>query len=176
MVPHLRNLCELQSDWNMSYLLDSNIFITAKNSMPMDIYTSFWKVISELAKSGKFRSIKKEEEELRKGKDELPVWIDNELPKDFFWVATANTLNALSSVIQWTTMNPIYTPAAKNEFAMVADSWIVAEALSQSMCVVTLESPDPLCKKRVKIPDVCNAVGVKYCSLNDAFRELGVTI
>ncbi len=142
----------------------------------MDIYPSFWKVLSNLANSGEFRSIKKVEEELRKGKDELVEWIDKELPKDFFFTATPGTLTNLSKVIQWTMGNSVYTPAAKNEFAMVADSWIILEALTQSMSVVTLESPDPLCKKRVKIPDVCNAVGVKYCSLNDAFRELGVTI
>lgn len=144
--------------------------------MPIDIFPSFWNAMSMLAKSGKFRSIKKVEEEIRKGKDELVDWIDNELPKDFFFAATSNTLKALSSVLQWATANPVFTIAAKNDFALVADSWIVAEALSQSLQVVTFESSDPLCKKRVKIPDACNAVGVKYCSLNDAFRELGVTI
>lgn len=160
----------------MIYLLDTNIFITAKNDLPMDIYPSFWKALTQLASTGKFRSIKKVEDEIRKGKDELVDWIDNNLPQDFFIPESSNTLAALSTVTQWTILNNVYSQAAKNEFVTVADSWIIAEALSQVVTVVTHETPDPLCRKRVKIPDVCNAVGVNFCNLNDAFRVLGVTI
>lgn len=160
----------------MIYLLDTNIFITAKNELPMDVYPSFWQALSQLAANGSFRSIKKVEDEIRKGKDELVDWIDNYIPKDFFIAENANTLSALSTVAQWATMNRVYSPAAKVEFASVADSWIIAEALSQSVTIITLETPDPFCKKRVKIPDVCNGVGVKFCDLNAAFRKLGVTI
>lgn len=160
----------------MTYLLDTNIFITAKNKLPMDVYPSFWQALSQLAANGSFRSIKKVEDEIRKGKDELVDWIDRSLPKDFFIAENTDTLTALSTVSQWATLNRVYSPAAKAEFVSVADSWIVAEALSQSVTVVTHETSDPLCKKRVKIPDVCNAVGVKFCNLNDAFRALGVTI
>lgn len=160
----------------MTYLLDTNIFITAKNELPMDVYPSFWQTLSQLASNGKIRSIKKVEDEIRKGKDELVDWIDNNLPKDFFISENADTIAALSTVSQWTILNRVYSQAAKTEFVSVADSWIIAEALSQSITVVTHETPDPLCKKRVKIPDVCNAVGVKFCNLNDAFRALGVQI
>lgn len=160
----------------MIYLLDTNIFITAKNELPIDVYPSFWQELSQLASNGIFKSIKKVEDEIRKGKDELVDWIDNNLPNDFFITENAETLVALSAVSQWTTMNNVYTQAAKNEFASVADSWLIAEALSLSVTVITHETPDPSCKKRVKIPDVCNAVGVKFCNLNTAFRSLGVTI
>lgn len=160
----------------MKYLLDTNILITAKNELPMDIYPSFWNALSKLAASGDFKSIKKVEEEIRKGKDELVEWIENNLPKDFFISENTDTLAALATVSQWAMMNPVFTQAAKNEFVSVADSWIVAEALNQSLIVVTHETPDPLCKKRVKIPDVCIGVGVKFCDLNTAFRTLKVTI
>lgn len=160
----------------MKYLLDTNIFITAKNELPLDVYPSFWQTLSRLAAWGEFRSIKKVEDEIRKGKDELVVWIDKNLPQDFFITENNNTLSALSTVSLWATSNNVYTPAAKADFVSVADSWLIAEALSQSVTIVTFETPDPLCKKRVKIPDVCNAVGVKFCNLNDAFRTLGITI
>ena len=62
------------------------------------------------------------------------------------------------------------------DFVSVADSWLIAEGLSQSMTIITNETPDPQCKKRVKIPDACIAVGVKYCDLNTVFRTLGITI
>lgn len=160
----------------MIYLLDTNIFITAKNELPMDVYHSFWRTLSQLGANGSFRSIKKVEDEIRKGKDELVDWIDCNLPKDFFIAGNAETLTALSTVSQWAITNRVYTQAAKVEFVSVADSWIIAEALSQSVTVITHETPDPSCRKRVKIPDVCNAVGVRFCDLNTAFRNLGVTI
>lgn len=160
----------------MVYLLDTNIFITAKNELPMDVYKSFWRVLSELGQAGSFKSIDKVESEIRKGKDELVEWVDNNLPKDFFIEESQATLMALSTVSQWAITNPVYTQTAKNEFVSVADSWIIAEALAQSLTVITHETPDPMCKRRVKIPDVCNAVGVKFCDLNTAFRDLGVTI
>ncbi len=160
----------------MKYLLDTNIFITAKNELPMDVYPSFWATIARLAAQGEFHSIKKVEEEIRKGKDELVEWVDQSMPDDFFVGADKATLDALSTVTQWAIMSPKYSPSAKEEFVSVADSWIVAEALAQNLVVVTHETPDPLCKRRVKIPDVCIGVGVKFCDLNTALRELGVKI
>ena len=160
----------------MIYLLDSNIFITSKINLPFDVYPSFWQAVSKLSHSGQFKSIKRVENELRKGKDEIVTWIDNELPKDFFIEEDTHTISALSSVSQWANLNSVYSDAAKNQFVSVADSWLVAEALAQSCTVVTFEKSQPNCKTRVKIPDVCDALGIKYCSLNDAFRALGVTI
>lgn len=58
----------------MTYLLDTNIFITAKNELPIDVYPSFWQALSQLAANGSFKSIKKVEDEIRKGKDELVDW------------------------------------------------------------------------------------------------------
>ena len=158
------------------YLLDTNIFITAKIRLPFDIYPSFWSALSRLANNGFIHSIKRVEEEILKGNDDLAEWVVKNLDKGFFISEDDKTLIALSTVSQWSQTNTSYTPSAKNEFVNVADSWLVAEALSQNFTVITYETPDPNCKRRVKIPDACKAVGVKYCSLNDAFRTLGIKI
>lgn len=42
--------------------------------------------------------------------------------------------------------------------------------------IVTYEGSNPNSKKRVMIPDVCNALGVRYCDLNIVLREMGITI
>lgn len=84
----------------MSFLLDTNIFITAKNELPMDVYPSFWRALAQLATQGVFKSIKKVEDEIRRGNDELVDWIDNCLPDDFFISENNETLASLSSVSQ----------------------------------------------------------------------------
>ena len=69
-----------------------------------------------------------------------------------------------------------YTDAAINDFAQVADSYLVATAAAKGMTVVTYEKSNPNSKKRILIPDVCNAFGVPYCDLNDMLRGLNKTI
>ena len=142
----------------MSYLLDTNIFIRCKNEMPMDIFQGFWQRLAELAQNGQIFSSVKVKEEIDKGNDELKQWCADKLPKGFFMPFDA------------------FTVAAKQEFATVADAYLVATAAARGMKVVSFETSDPLCKKRVKIPDACMAVGVEYCSLNDLLHELGVVI
>ena len=50
------------------------------------------------------------------------------------------------------------------------------EAVKSGYTLVTNETSDPLCRRRVKIPDACNALGVRCCGLNDVLRELGIEI
>lgn len=52
----------------------------------------------------------------------------------------------------------------------------MATASAKGLTLVTNEIADPKCRRRVKIPDACNALGVRYCDLNTVLRELGITI
>ena len=158
----------------MSYLLDTNIFIRSKNELPMDIFHGFWQRLAELARAGQIFSSVKVKEEIDRGNDELKQWCDEQLPKDFFLSFEAHAEYA--NLMTWANGNPVFTVPAKQEFATVADAYLVATAAAKGMKVVTFETSDPLCKKRVKIPDACIALGVEYCSLNDVLHALKVVI
>ena len=158
----------------MSYLLDTNIFITCKNEMPMDIFHSFWQRLATLAQEEKIFSSLKVKEEIDRGNDELEQWCNDNLPKSFFMPFESHTEYA--RLMTWANGSAIFTTAAKQEFALVADAYLVATAAARGMKVVTFETSDPKCKRRVKVPDACIAIGVKYCSLNDLLHELGVVI
>lgn len=67
-------------------------------------------------------------------------------------------------------------PEAVSEFATVADAYLVATAAAKGYTLVTNETVDPQCRRRVKIPDACNALGVRFCDLNTVLRELNITI
>lgn len=158
----------------MSYLLDTNIFIRCKNEMPMDIFRGFWQTLAELAQSGQIFSSVKVKEEIEKGNDELEQWCEDNLPDSFFLTFDADT--EYGALMRWANSNPVFSDSAKQEFAMVADAFLVSTAAAHQMKVVTFEASDPNCRRRVKIPDACLALGVEYCSLNDLLHELGVTI
>ena len=157
----------------MSYLLDTSIFIRCKNEMPMDIFQGFWKRLADLAQNGQIYSSVKVKEEIDKGNDELKQWCADKLPKGFFLPFDA--FDDYSKLMTWANSN-VFTLAAKQEFATVADAYLVATAAAKGMKVVSFETSDPLCKKRVKIPDACMAVSVEYCSLNELLHELEVVI
>ena len=57
-----------------------------------------------------------------------------------------------------------------------ADAYLVATAAAKGLVLVTNETSDPKCTRRVKIPDACIAFGVRFCDLNTVLRELGVMI
>lgn len=158
----------------MSYLLDTNIFIRCKNEMPIDIFQGFWQCLAELAQNGQIFSSVKVKEEIDKGNDELKQWCIDKLPRGFFLPFDA--FDDYSRLMRWANSSKVFTMAAKQEFATVADAYLVATAAAKGMKVVSFETSDPFCKKRVKIPDACLAVGVACCSLTDLLHELGVKI
>lgn len=158
----------------MSYLLDTNIFIRSKNELPMAIFQGFWQRLADMARSGLIYSSVKVKEEIDRGNDELKQWCDDQLPKEFFLPFEAH--GEYARLMTWADGNAIFTVPAKQEFATVADAYLVATAAARGMTVVTFETSDPLCRKRVKVPDACIALGVDYCSLNDVLHALNVVI
>lgn len=160
----------------MSYILDANIFITSKNVMPIDLWPSFWRVMSDLIQNGQVYTSEKVKEEIDRGNDDLTQWINQHNPQGFCCPIDANVNQQYARVLNWAISNPVFSNAAKNEFANVADAYLVATAAANNMTVVTYETSDPACKRRVKIPDACNALGVAYCDLNTLFRRLGVSV
>lgn len=160
----------------MKYLFDANIFIRSKNEMPEDIWPTFWKRISELIRDGKIFTSEKVKEEIGRGKDELTQWMKNNATSDFYCPVNVDVLRKYSEVQNWAKNTNKFTQTALDEFARVADSYLVATAAAKEWTLVTYETSDPNCKRRVKIPDACNALGVKTCDLNAVFRDLGVRI
>ena len=76
----------------------------------------------------------------------------------------------------WSQGQAQFTDAAKAEFASVADGWLVAYALAKGCVVVTLEQFDAKIRRRVKVPNACQAFGVKYVDTFQMMRELGVRV
>lgn len=160
----------------MKYLFDTNIFIRSKNEMPMHIWPTFWTRMTELIKSGVVFSCEKVKQEIERGNDELTIWIKDNAPSGFYIGFDAEVAEKYQQTQEWAESNRNLTPNAKRDFADVADAYLVATAAAKGMTLVTYETSNPESKKRVKIPDACNALDVPYCDLNAAFIELGVRI
>ena len=159
----------------MSFIIDTNIFITSKNTLPMDVWTTFWNKFAQIVNSGEAFSIEAVKKEIDKGRDALTQWVKANVPHSFFIPPDQDVMGKYAAIMQWAE-NKQYKISAINEFAAVADSYLVATAAAKGMTVVTYEKPSPNSQKRILIPDVCNAFGVPYCDLNDMLRNMGITI
>lgn len=162
------------------YVLDSNFFIQAHRvSYPLDIAFSFWNKVKQLAEQGKIISIDKVKSELYDKNDVLEAWCVDNLPKNFF-KDTSHIMAAYGQVSAWAvSRSEHYLPNALKEFldADEADAFLVAYALSDTSnkIVVTQEISEPARQNKVKIPDACIALDVRYVNTIDMFRRLGET-
>lgn len=144
--------------------------------MPMDTWPTFWTKFAEMMRANHFFTSTKVKEEIKRGKDNLMEWMNSHSDKSFFIRVDDDILKCYQKAQDWVAGNPIYTEAARNEFATVADAYIIATAAARDMTLMTFEKSDPLCKRRVLIPDVCMALDVRCCDLNTALRELDIQI
>ncbi len=155
----------------MPYLLDSNVFIQAKNLYyGFDFCPAFWNWLDQASANGTVLSIEKVGDELKAGADQLATWATQRpamfLPPDNATVASLRTL------AQWASdevANGRYRPAALNTFLQVADYYLVAQAHSAGLVVVTHELADNAIK-RIYIPNACIALGVKFINTFEMLR------
>lgn len=154
----------------MAYLLDANVFISAKRlHYSFDFCPAFWDWVVRAHRAGNLFSIERVGDELSAGQDELAQWADT-LGDGFFLKPDAATLPSLTTVATWVTGQPNYSPAAKNTFLQVADYYLVAQALAGRHTVVTHERPNNSIHI-VKIPSVCLGVGVTFMNPFDMLRR-----
>lgn len=153
----------------MTYLLDANVFIAAKNlHYGLDFCPAFWDWIVEQHRRGLVFSVEKVEDEILGVGDELSAWAST-LPEGFFLRPGASTFPALGVTAQWA-QGRGYDPAAVNTFLQVADYYLVAQALAGSHAVVTHERP-AASKKRIMIPDACIGLGIRHMTPFEMLRR-----
>jgi hypothetical protein len=159
------------------YLLDANVFIeAARRYYAFDLVPRFWTNLEQLAQQGRICSVDRVKRELEKGHDRLSEWAAQDFADGFASTDAAEVLVEFRKVMTWVTGQPQFTDAAKQQFASGADGWLVAYAKTTGYVVVTQEQLSGDAKRRVPIPNICNAFGVRYVDTFEMLRELGVRL
>lgn len=160
------------------FLLDTNVFIeAAKRYYAFDIVPGFWDMLIEKAKDGHILSIDRVKEELLRGRDKLSKWANGQFHSHFVSTKDQAVLDAYRKIIQWAYNQPQFKEGAKKDFARAdnADAWLVAYAKAKSCVVVTEEKFNPDIKRKIPIPNVCEAFGVRYVDTFEMLRQVGVS-
>ena len=152
----------------MTYLLDANVFIQAKNlHYGLDFCPAFWQWLLENNANGHVFSIDKVSDEIATGADELTDWAKKHGHALFRPTDTAVAAQ-FGKVSAWVTGQQ-YEPAAINTFLQVADYYLVAHALASNHTVVTHEVPADSAK-RIKIPNVCAGLNLRFMTPYEMLR------
>ena len=109
-----------------------------------------------------------------KNPGDLIQWANNAPNGLFTFSGEQQVVSNFASMMAWVQGNPQFLPKAKNEFATVADGWLIAYAQAHNAVVVTQEVLAPDVQKRVPIPNVCRQFNVSYLNTFDMLRQLGV--
>lgn len=151
----------------MAYLLDSNVFIEAKGKhYGMDFCPAFWEWLIAAADAGTVASVVQVADELQD--DELNDWLPK-LGEDFFRQPDEKVLQAMEKVTAWINTQK-FTMAAKSQFFDAADYHLIAHALSGGHVVVTHEVIEHT-RDRIKMPNVCIGLSVKYARTYEMLRR-----
>lgn len=152
----------------ISQRADPNVFIEAKiRHYGFDFCPAFWDWIDHAHRSGTVFSIDKVAGELDAVDDDLATWA-SQRPDAFFLEADAAVVPSLQATSTWAN-GAGYEPAAVATFLQDADYYLVAHAHAHRHVVVTHEVVAHSTKK-IKIPNACLALGVRYLTPFEMLR------
>jgi len=153
------------------YLLDSNIFIEAKNRYyAFDLAPVFWTWLDELCLE-QTRTISLVKDELIDGDDELAEWMNERKSEPWILEVDDAATQQVFAQVADAVNNGSYKQAAKTHFLSKADPWLVAKGKVLEATVVTHERPNPFTGKKVPLPNICENFGVNYMDTFDFLRS-----
>ena len=159
----------------MEYVLDSNVFMeAARRYYAFDLAPKFWESLVHYAVNGQIQSIDRIKQEIERGNDELAIWATSQFSDAFASTDEEDVIESYSEVMSWVQAQDQFSDAAKADFAAGADGWLVAYARPKGLIVVTHEVLDPSIRRKVPIPNVCEAFGVNCVDTFEMLRQLGV--
>lgn len=157
----------------MAYLLDSNILIEAKNLYyGFDICPGYWEWVEQAHEDGTLLTIEPVQVEILAKEDELSEWL-KQCPNDYFAAIDDDCAEAMTEVSEWVTTQG-FKESAVHAFLSKADYFLVAYAKAHGHIIITKEVHSSG-KSKVKIPTVCQALGVSCTNIYDLMRNKDVS-
>ena len=109
------------------YVIDANVLMQAHRLYyAFPICPGFWDFLLQQYQDGHIVSVDKVRAEIDPG-DALFQWVQSSVPPALFASTQASAVGSkFSALAEWVQSQGQFTRAAKDEFARVADGWLVA--------------------------------------------------
>jgi len=154
------------------YCLDANVLIQAwQKYYSPELCPEYWDNLIELGIQGRIFIPNAVRDEIIRTEDDLSDWLkESNIP---IRQITESVTVALQS---------IYNSDPKHKFLVdntkarsLADPWIIAHSIVEGATVVTKEEKvTQLNSKRIKIPNVCDNMGVRWINDFEFLHEVGI--
>jgi len=158
------------SEITESYCLDTNILIQAwQKYYSPNFCANYWEVLNQLGESNKIFLPEEVRDEILKTDDKLASWVKScKIP---IIRTNQNVTENLSKIYA---ANPLHKFLVDNtKLRSLADPWVIAHAMSRNATVVTKEvKVTAVSSKRIKIPNVCENMNIRYINDFTMIREL----
>lgn len=145
------------------YVIDTCSFTALRRIYPLDVFPGAWQAVTQLAECGVIISSSEVLIELQEQEDIVTDWAKNHRTV-FIPLRREIQLKAAEILSRFPNLLDL------NNMKSNADAFVIATAIIHDCTVVTEEDPTGNGAKLVKIPNVCNILGVKYMKLLDLFR------
>lgn len=156
----------------LNYCLDTNVLIQAWQKYYSPKYCSdYWNLLNQLGEKNRIFLPKMVFDEITKTEDDLSKWL--KMSKIPIHEITDSVTKCLNSIF---IKNPIHQYLVDNTKARsLADPWVIAHAMDENAVVVTKEekvtAPN---SKKIKIPNVCENMGIPYINDFQFIQELNI--
>jgi predicted nucleic acid-binding protein len=151
------------------YCLDANVLINAWNQYyHKDFCPDYWKELERFGQSGRIFLGEYVRDEITRTDDGLAAWVK------MSGIPVYPVDGALTEIVQLIfakdPRHPLLIDASKQR--SMADPWVIAHAIDQRASVVTKENKETQSPTKVKIPNVCENMGIRWIDDFTMIREL----
>lgn len=157
---------------NKKYCLDANVLIQAwQKYYNPDFCPDYWKLLNELGTKDIIFIPEMAYNEIVRTEDDLSKWLkESKIPIKKINETVANNLKNIYS------SNPSHKFLVDNtRNRSLADPWIIAHAITENAIVVTKEDKiTSVSSKKIKIPNVCENMGINWINDFDLVKELNI--
>lgn len=154
------------------YCLDANVLIQAWQKYYNPIFCpDYWEIVNELGRQDRIFMPEMVFEEITRTEDDLSKWLKSS--KIRIEKINEYVTGCLKEIYL---ADPIHITLVDNTKARsLADPWIIAHAMSENAIVVTKEEKVTASStKRIKIPNVCDNLGIRCINDFQFIEEIGI--
>jgi len=155
-----------------TYCLDANVLIQAwQKYYSPKFCPGYWEVLNDLGDQGKIFIAEEVYNEITRTEDDLCKWLKaSKMPVRSI---DGNVTKCLQDIYAKDVSHKALVDNTKAR--SLADPWVIAHALNEGATVVTKEEKvTALNSNRIKIPNVCDNMGITWINDFDFIAELNI--
>jgi len=154
------------------YCLDANVLIKAWNEYySPEFCPDYWKILNDLGENEIIFIPETVSDEIIRTDDDLSSWLKrSNVPVRKISEPVTLSLKRIYA------FDPLHKHLVDNiKQRSIADPWVIAHAMYENATVVTKENKETaLNTKRIKIPNVCDNMGVRWINDFEFIQEIGI--